>query len=344
MSGRLLGRFLADRAPVALLLLLNTALLLLLFGLLLSYTGSGVHLLGTGLVEGALLSLALLLLYLLIDLLRWWPFARQAERLAQEATHLDALANLPPGATADQSAARELLLKLHALAVTDRNQLQAAHSRHLSFMNLWVHQMKTPVSAISLIAQQAGATEIEEEAAKLNDGLELVLNMARLDDFAIDYQIRRIDLTASVRTVINSRKKQFIRSGIFPEVEAEPDCVVLTDEKWNRFVIDQIVSNALKYATQAGKPDQRLRFSLKHQGDQVVLTIADQGPGIPPQDLPRLYEPFFTGENGRRFAQATGIGLYLVKQVIDHLGHAIAITSVEGEGTTVVLTYRSLQN
>ena len=120
--------------------------------------------------------------------------------------------------------------------------------------------------------------------------------------------------------------------------------LVLTDEKWNAFAIDQVVANALEYASQAGKPHQRLKFCLSRRppgagAPAIRLTIADEGPGIPPQDLPRIFEPFFTGENGRRYADATGIGLYLVKQVLDRLGHQIAVHSVEGQGTAVTLTY-----
>lgn len=343
MNTSLLRRFLADRAGVLLLLLANTLLIFTLMGLIRSYGDARWSPLATDLAYAALLSLLLLVIYLAVDLTRWWPFARQADELLHRSIGLQSLANLPPGATLDQTMARELLLKGYSLAVADLERLQEEHQRQLSFINLWVHQMKTPVSAISLIAQEADerlAADVLEETVKLNDGLELVLNMARLSDFAVDYHIRRTDLLASVRQVINSRKKQFIRAGIFPEIDAaDGDWTVLTDDKWNRFVIDQIVANGLKYGAQSGKPNQRLKLSLVRQGQQVVLTIADQGPGIPAEDLPRVFEPFFTGENGRRFAQATGIGLYLVRLVVDRLDHRIAITSEEGVGTTVSLTY-----
>ncbi|HEV2121647.1 MAG TPA: ATP-binding protein, partial [Chloroflexota bacterium] len=187
----------------------------------------------------------------------------------------------------------------------------------------------------------AALASIEEETLKLADGLELVLNTTRLQDFALDYHIRRVDLLQSVRKVVNARKRQFIRLGIFPAVDAaeDADWHVLTDEKWNTFAIDQILSNALKYGSQVGRPKQRLRLSLSHRVGAVTLAITDEGPGIPPQDVPRVFEPFFTGENGRRYSHATGIGLYLVKRVIDQLGHQVALQSVEGQGTTVTLTY-----
>lgn len=110
--------------------------------------------------------------------------------------------------------------------------------------------------------------------------------------------IRRGDLLESIRRVINNRKKQFIRLSIFPEIEAAgDDWSVLTDEKWNGFVIDQLIANALKYASQTGPPIQWLTFRLERGNQAVALSISDQGPGIPAQDLPRVFEPFFTGEN-----------------------------------------------
>jgi signal transduction histidine kinase len=353
MSRRLLLRYLRDRIPLLIAFYASAGLILALVSLLLSFESISTSLLRANVGYACLLVTTVLALYLGLDLLRWWPFARQMLFLQEHAVELAALANLPPGATFEQESCRELLTRLYSLAVADIARREEAHRQHLTFMNLWVHNMKTPVSALSLMAQQAGAqTEAElrsalegvgEEAARLADGLELVLTMARLQEFARDYHVRRLDLLEQVRKAINQRRKQFIRAGIFPVMEAAPDTAwpILTDEKWHGFVLDQIIANALKYAAQTGRPDQRLVFRLDRDPAQraIRLQIADQGPGIPPEDLPRVFEPFFTGENGRRFGGATGIGLYLVKQVTDELGHPIAIASAAGQGTTVTLTY-----
>lgn len=350
MTGRLLWRFLRGRVAFIILFLMNTVAILTFVGLLLSYEPVSAGRLQADVGYAGLLSVTLLVIYLLIDLVRWWPVARQVQRLLEEQVEITAMISLPAGGTADQEAFSALFQKLYRLSAEERHRYMSAHQRHLAFINLWVHQMKTPVSAINLIAQQAADEDgetlrlamasVEEETAKLTDGLELILNMARLQDFALDYKIERVDLLTAVRRVVNGRKKQFIRVGIFPEVIApDADYPVLTDDKWNRFVIDQVVANALKYGAQFGQPGQRIRLELRRAPGAIVLAISDQGPGIPPQDLPRLFEPFFTGENGRRYADATGIGLYLVKGVMDSLGHQIAITSEEGQGTTVTLTY-----
>jgi signal transduction histidine kinase len=234
-----------------------------------------------------------------------------------------------------------------------REQLQTyqtAYRQHLDFVHLWVHQMKTPLSGLSLLWQQQRPRtpeererwlQTEETVEKLAEGLDSVLHMARLQDFALDVHIRRTDLLQQVKEVIHSRKRTMIRLGIFPRIDAEDGSwLVYTDPKWNKVILEQILSNALKYGSQTDKEEQCVRFGLRREGEEVVLTISDDGPGIPPQDLPRVFEPFFTGENGRRFSHATGVGLYMVKQVTERLGHQVKVTSAQGEGTCVTLRYR----
>lgn len=334
MTSTLIAWFLRDRLGLIAAWYSSTLLLTALYSLLLAYAGA---LRWTTVAYAFLLATVVLAIFLIAAFARWWPFARATAAL-QATDDLESFASLPAPGTGEQEEQREQLARLYQLAIIERTRYQEAHQRQLDFIHLWVHQMKTPVSAISLIAQEAGGPALEsvdEESAKLAEGLELVLNMARLQDFALDYLIEPVDLGALVRRVINQRKKQFIRTRIFPEVTGE--AVVRTDGKWLAFVLDQIMSNALKYGAQVERPDQRLHFTITPQ----TLTIADQGPGIPAHDLPRVFDAFFTGENGRRFGGATGIGLYLVRQVTDQLGHRITIDSAPGHGTTVTLTFQN---
>lgn len=353
MNTRLFAQFLRDRIGLIAAFLIQTGLLLALTWLIMRGSDAPATAIRTNVVYALLLSLAVIGVYMTADFFRWWPFARRVGQLLHEDTDPAGLLTLAPGGNVDQRLAHELLRKFHRLATDELLRSEAARRRHLDFINLWVHQMKTPVSAINVIAQQAesGADpadalrSIEEETAKLTEGLELVLNMARLEDFALDFHIVSVDLLQAVREAINARKKEFIRLGIFPEVEAEQGerepgaFVVLTDVKWHRFILDQIISNALKYGAQGGEPGQRLRFRLARQDRTVRLAIADEGPGIPPEDLPRVFDAFFTGQNGRRFANATGIGLFLVRQVADKLGHRLTVESEVGRGTTVRILY-----
>lgn len=316
-----------------------------LIGLLLSFTDTPSGVIRANLGYALLLTTGLVAGWLLLGWLRWAPFARALLAVTGSTTTATAGA-LPAPGTADQAMAAEAVAALYAQAAAERSANQAAHQQHLSYITLWVHQMKAPVSVIHLLTQDGGALSeaatrsIEEEADRLSQGLDQALAMVRLTHVAADFRIERVDLLAQVRAAITARKKQLILLGLMPQVEADgTDWTVRTDPKWHMFVLDQILSNAIKYGSQAGRKGQMLRCRLWREGQQIHLSIQDEGPGIPPADLPRIFEPFFTGQNGRRYADATGMGLYLVRRVLDQVGHGIAVESQEGMGTTVVLTY-----
>ncbi len=348
---KLITKFLHDRLHWLLLAYGNALLLLLLGALLLQVRGIAPGLFVREAGYLLLLTTFLLLLALGYDLARWWPFAAGQERLLHDRSQTpDGLVNLPAPGTQEQGVAAQHLRAVQERYAAERAAYEDAHERHLAFIHLWVHNMKSPLSLAGLIAQREGdagseqvreaMTALEEQLAKLGEGLDLVLHMARLQEFALDYQIRRVDLARVVREVVGARRRQFIRLGIFPQLRVEAaETTVLSDAKWAAFAIDQVIGNALKYGAQTERSEQVLRITIHQDGPALLLTIADQGPGIPPEDLPRVCEPFFTGENGRRYAGATGVGLWLVKRVVDELGHELRIDSIEDVGTTVTFRF-----
>src|SRR5690606_17929341 len=138
------------------------------------------------------------------------------------------------------------------------------------------------------------------------------------------------------RKFINDHRREFIIHRVFPRLELqqggtqvqEPDVthwLVETDRKWLRFVLEQIVSNALKYASPTDAGHGRATFIIRHdeREPEMVLEVVDNGIGIPPEDLPRVFDPFFTGHAGRHYPQSTGMGLYLAREVCRRLGHSI---------------------
>lgn len=154
----------------------------------------------------------------------------------------------------------------------------------------------------------------------------MVLGYLRLNSDTTDYVLRRSDLDSIVRTCVHKYAPLFIRKKI--RLDYQPiHCTVLTDEKWLSFVVEQILSNALKY-TRSGSVTIRME-------SPSVLVIADTGIGIAPEDFPRVFECGFTGCNGRTDKRATGIGLYLSKRVLTQLGHKIQLSSAIGQGTQV---------
>ncbi|MFS0840192.1 sensor histidine kinase [Paenibacillus sp. 1P03SA] len=262
-----------------------------------------------------------------------------------------------PFRTREQQAVNELLQKQHRAYLSRLSSYRSAQEQHLHFTNQWVHQLKTPVSVIDLLIQQSEGrpippeapermkellTSIQEENEKIASGLQMMLYTARLEKFELDVHPRRIELTAVARRVVNEYKKACIRASIFPKIETFASGVyVETDEKWLSFVLHQLIGNAIKYSRKQ-EGNKLLLIRIEEQSYGIRLTVQDSGIGIAPEDLPRVFDAFFTGENGRGVVtESTGMGLYLVKQVMSRLGHRVAIESEPGHGTAVSLMFQS---
>ena len=201
------------------------------------------------------------------------------------------------------------------------------------YFTLWAHQIKTPIAAMRLILQtrpENSAGELSQELFRVEQYVEMVLNYLRLDSDSTDFVFKTCDLDGIIRQCVRKYAKQFIRKKISLEYEGT-DVQVLTDEKWLCFVIEQLLSNALKY-TNVGS------IRIYTQGETLV--IEDTGIGIAPEDLPRVFEKGYTGYNGRTDKKATGIGLYLCKRILQKLGNEISISSVVGQGTRVSIDLR----
>lgn len=196
------------------------------------------------------------------------------------------------------------------------------------YFTLWAHQIKTPIAAMRLILQtrpENSTGELSQELFRVEQYVEMVLNYLRLDSDSTDFVFKTCDLDGIIRQCVRKYAKQFIRRKISLEYEGTA-LQVLTDEKWLCFVIEQLLSNALKY-TNTGS----IRIFTRGE----TLVIEDTGIGIAPEDLPRVFEKGYTGYNGRTDKKATGIGLYLCKRILQKLGHEISISSVVGQGTSV---------
>jgi signal transduction histidine kinase len=177
---------------------------------------------------------------------------------------------------------------------------------------------------------------IGDELDKLKKGLEMVLYTARLDTFEHDFVVEALDLETIVRSVTSSQKRLFIRSKIFPVIQVEGRIGIASDEKWLSFVLTQLITNAVRYTVD---DNRKIHLHGYIRGVNAVLEIRDEGVGIPAGDLPRIFDPYFTGENGRNFQESTGMGLYLVKQICGKLGHTVEVESTAGEGTVVRLMF-----
>ncbi len=205
----------------------------------------------------------------------------------------------------------------------------------IDYYTAWVHQIKTPISVMQMILKSEDSDEHRELSAELfriEQYVEMVLCYFRLDSESSDFVFKKYDLNEIIRNAIRKFAPQFVRKRI--NLKYEPtDVTVLTDEKWLSFIIEQLLSNAVKY-TERGE----ITISVS---DDKILSITDTGIGIAPEDIPRIFEKGFTGYNGRADKKSTGLGLCLSKKAADKLSHKISVESTVGEGSTFYLDLSS---
>lgn len=223
---------------------------------------------------------------------------------------------------------------------------QEVKNRDMVFSK-WIHNMKTSITVIDLACEKSNldigsnkyTKDIKEENNMLKKNLEECLNVIRLDDFSRDYVTDKCNLSELINNVVNLKKRDFIYKGVFPKVSIDKNIFVYTDKKWCGYMLEQIISNAIKYSKNE-KGNKIEIFSIEEK-DTIKLFIKDSGIGIREEDLQRVFDPFFTGNNGREDRNATGIGLYMVKIIGEKLGHSVEIKSELGVGTTVRIIFRN---
>ena len=234
-----------------------------------------------------------------------------------------------------------LLNDQYKLYITSLQKEKKIHKDHLIFINHWIHQMKTPVSVINLHLQdyedEEIASNIQPELDKIDKGLNMAMHFARLDEFQKDFLVEKVNLYNEIIDIINKDRRLFIKNKIIPKVELEKDLIVYTDKKWIKFVIEQVIINGVKYSKNNGK---YLTIKSRISGKYTVLDIIDEGIGIPNKDIKRIFDPFFTGKNGRKYGESTGMGLYISKEVCNNLGHNIEVTSEINKGTQVSIIFK----
>lgn len=241
----------------------------------------------------------------------------------------------------EYNAAYDTLLAVHARYEQKIAELKHQSTEDKRLISAFIHNLKTPVTVSSIILQRVENGEItgeeaiqglEEETQRMMSKLNSLLDLQRLTEFKNDYEPKAVNLKEEVTDIINENKSLFIHNRVYPKVEIADQCI-LTDLKWNRVLVNQIISNAVKYS--ASDETKYLFFSASQTGEYTNLIIQDQGIGIPVYDLPKIFDAFFTGENGREGYNSSGIGLYLCKQICDSLGHKIQIENDHGCKVTI---------
>lgn len=213
-----------------------------------------------------------------------------------------------------------------------KSELRSTQNDTLAYYTLWVHQIKTPIAAMELVlrdADDARAGILKQELLKIEQYTEMALRYARLSDISSDLLPERCDLADICREAVKKFSLLFVYRKLSVEI-GDMGAPVVSDKKWLQFILEQIISNAVKYTTRGG-------VRITRTGD--TLFVADTGIGIRKEDLPRIFERGYTGYNGRVDNRATGLGLYLSRRAADALSVRLSVESTVGAGTTVSVTF-----
>lgn len=326
MSGK---QYLKNHLPVILINLLG----ILALALFLIACGNGIQI--------VLFILIIWLLVLVSCLLLFYYFRKKhLDKLLEITEALEERYLLPEIMHEPERADEQVfyqIMKMSEKSTLERiGEIQRERQEYKEYIEQWIHEVKTPITAMKLICENNRCSftrELMAELENINRFTEQALYYARSEHTEKDYSIREIDLKNVIHGAIADNKYLLRQNNVTVTVE-NVEYTIYSDDKWLRFILDQIISNAVKYRTE----QPVLHFFAVKKNDSVILSIADNGIGIPASDLPRIFEKGFTGENGRTIHSSTGIGLYLCRRLCNKLGIGISVSS-EGKGTTISLSF-----
>lgn len=225
------------------------------------------------------------------------------------------------------------ILKTTGKAMNDEiagHSLSSAEYRE--YIELWVHEIKTPIAGAKLMCENSGNNAMLDSLQKIDKFVEQALFYSRSNTVEKDYIIKQAQLKELVNRTLRKNAKRFIGGKISMETESL-DFTVPTDVKWTDFILEQILDNAIKYES------KKIKIYAEQNDNSISLFIRDDGIGIPNQDISRVFDKGFTGDNGRKYAKSTGLGLYLCKKLCLKLGLNIYINSEHGKGTVIEIVF-----
>lgn len=253
---------------------------------------------------------------------------------------------MPEPQNAEQSLYIQLIQNVHSNHSEQLQKLIYEKRDHQDFIMSWVHEVKLPIAASHLLMSNSSGKDLdflvdklEDELTKIDNYVEQALYYSRIDSFSKDYFITDISLNAIIKNSVKKYAKFFITKRIRFRME-DSDSFVQSDSKWLTFIINQIITNSLKYTAEDGN----LTVLIEEDSKEKRLLIQDTGVGIKDEDLHRVFERGFTGSNGRIHTKSTGMGLYLAKQMAIKLGHEISIESEEGMYTSIIIHFPKMSS
>lgn len=282
-----------------------------------------------------LISLTVVALFALLDFIHYYQTINHLNNILQ--TSISIVDNLPATKNYQEQVYQNIIHHFnqdYKHLIHHQNQ---QYQQALEYYTLWVHQVKVPISALKLTADGLDGSKqktiISTQLTHIDRYVDMVLTYLRMESINQDLLLQQIDVYPLLTNSIKKYADIFIHNKI--KVQIEPFSLITTsDQKWLSFVFDQVISNALKY-TKNGI------VSITADGQKLLIT--DTGIGIAPEDLPRIFERGFTGFNGRFNQKSSGLGLFLVKKILDVLGHTITIESTVGVGTIVTIDLKVIK-
>lgn len=218
------------------------------------------------------------------------------------------------------------------------NYYKKNRNEYKEYIETWVHEIKTPISSSKLIIENNKneiTKTIDIQLEKIEEFVEQVLYYSKIDTLEKDYLIKEINLKEVILNVIKKNSKEFILNKVQLNLNVI-DAIIYTDSKWLEFILNQIISNCLKYKK---SKNPIINIKINKLKNHIILYIEDNGIGISEKDINKVFEKGFTGYNGRKFYKSTGIGLYLCKKLCDKLNITINISSKENIETKVELIF-----
>ncbi|MDN7227490.1 sensor histidine kinase [Planococcus sp. N064] len=277
------------------------------------------------------LSLFLFTVFLLVQYIR---YTKRYERLQElQTANSDKVEKLLESV----DPADKLYIEKLAAVMREQREAETAYAdrqtNQLDYFTLWLHQIKTPISAISLLNQSSSgkeARQISQELLRLEDYTHMALNYVKLEEPGSELDLSQVDLDGVIKKALKKYSILFIYNGI--KLEYEPlQMTVLSDEKWLQNLLEQLISNSLKYT-----PNGKISI-YKDSVKEGRLIIEDTGIGIRPEDLPKIFNKGYSGFNGRLYEKSTGLGLFLSRKICERLGYKLDIQSELGKGTKVLI-------
>ena len=277
------------------------------------------------------------------DYIKRKTFYNKTLKLLEDIDNKSLIHEILPNTTfIDAKILKEILYETNKYKLEKINEYKNRQENFKEYIEMWVHEIKTPIASAMLTIynnQSKLSDDIKVELDKIEDYIQQVLFYTRSETANKDYIIKKVSLETPINKVILKHKQDFLLKKITLELN-DLDIEVNTDTKWLEFILDQIINNSIKYTEE----NPKIEIYTKQNKNDIKLIIKDNGIGITPSDLPRVFDKGFTGSNGRKKYNSTGIGLYLVKKLCDKLGHKINIESQDGTEVTITFPLSSYTN